>query len=260
MNAEELRASIGKTLPSLFECRPAPRGSARVRTPLLYPDGGVVDVFVTESEGRYCVTDFGEALGWLRMQAPSARRRSPRQNRLIEDTCRTLGVELDRGQLVLRTGVEESIGEVVVLLAQAVVRVSDLWFTLRTSAGQAVAEEVEEWLVERGITFERAVGRGGRSGRDWTIDFETRTSARTALVFLLSVGTRGGVQRITEHVVAGCIDLGHLKLGHDDLVFVSLFDDVGDVWHDDDYRLVEQCSEIANWSRPDELERVLRAG
>ena len=96
MNSERLYHSIAGTLPDLFECSPAPQEGVRVRTPLMYPDGGIVDVFVLENDGQYRVTDFGETLGWLRMQSVTARP-SPGQRRMIEDTCQTLGVELHRG-------------------------------------------------------------------------------------------------------------------------------------------------------------------
>ena len=95
MSSSELCTSIGKSLPALFECSPAAQEGVRVRTPLLYPDGGVVDVFVLERNGRYIVTDFGDALGWLRMQSVSVRR-SQKQQLLIDDVCQTLGIEFQQ--------------------------------------------------------------------------------------------------------------------------------------------------------------------
>ena len=258
MNSERLCHSIAGKLPELFECSPAPQEGVRVRTPLMYPDGGIVDVFVLEHDNQYRVTDFGETLGWLRMQSVSARR-SPRQKRMIEDTCQTLGVELHRGQLVLRLGATDVIAEAVLRLAQAAVRVSDLWFTLRTRAVDTASDEVDEWLVEKEIAFDRAVPERGRSGQSWTIDYRTHTRSRTSLVFLLSTGSRGAARRIAEHVLAGCVDLSHLKAGQPRLTLVSLFDDTEDIWHDNDFGLVEQYSEVARWSRPDEFERILKA-
>ncbi len=232
----------------------------RVRTPLMYPDGGVVDVFVLENDGRYKITDFGQTLGWLRMQSVGGRR-SPRQNRMVEDTCETLGVELDRGQLTLRFVPANALGESVLRLAQAAVRVSDLWFTLRTRAIETVADEVREWLLEKEMSFEQAVKRQGRSGRNWPIDYQVRTDCRISLIFLLSTGSRGAARRITEHALAGCFDLHHLKVkdSQPPVEFVSLFDDKADVWREEDFRLVETHSEVARWSRPDEFERILQA-
>ena len=258
MNSTELCVSISRTLPPLFECSPAPREGVRVRTPMLFPDGGIVDVFVLERGDTYTVTDFGDALGWLGLQSVS-RQRSPKQEMLLQDVCQTLRIELFGGQLVLRSVAEEAVGESVLRVAQAVMRVSDLWFTLRSQSFQTTADEIDEWLHEKGIPFERQSRKQGRSTQNWTVDFETQTENRKSLVFLLSTGSRGAARRLTEHVLAGCVDLSHLKENESGLAFVSLFDDTEDVWHSQDFNLVNELSEIARWSNPDEFERILRS-
>ena len=144
-------------------------------------------------------------------------------------------------------------------IAQAAVRVSDVWFTLRSQALQTTTDEVDEWLRERAIPFERQASKQGRSARNWTIDFETRTTNRTCFVFLLATGARGAARRLTEHVLAGCVDLNHFKELQPDLAFVSLFDDIEDVWQPPDFSMVEGVSEIARWSHRDEFERLLKA-
>ena len=69
---QTLRHYWYEMLPSRFECSLAPQKGVRVRTPLMYPDGGIVDVFVLERGNGYIVTDFGDALGWLSMQSVNA--------------------------------------------------------------------------------------------------------------------------------------------------------------------------------------------
>ena len=101
MDPAELSGTLRDTLPGLFECSLAPGGAVRVRTPMLYPDGDLVDAFVVEQGGEYLVTDFGDALGWLRMQSADDRL-TPGQRRLAGDVCRTPGIERDGGQLTLR--------------------------------------------------------------------------------------------------------------------------------------------------------------
>lgn len=125
MSPEALQKSIAETLPGLFECSRAPQGGYRVRTPLVYPDGGIIDVFVMDRHGDYRVTDLGETLGWLRMQSVDAGR-TAEQTRIIEDTCQTLGVNLHQGQLLLRVETESSIAEAVLRIGQAAARISDL--------------------------------------------------------------------------------------------------------------------------------------
>ena len=89
------------------------------------------------------------------------------------------------------------------------------------------------------------------------MNFETQTDHRTGLVFLLSTGSRGAVHRITNHVVAGCVDLNHLKESQSNLEFVSLFDDTVDVWRLEDFNQVNEFSQVARWSAPDELQALL---
>lgn len=249
-----LDAGLGQ----LFSCTQTSRGHVRVRTPFLYPDGGVVDIFVVEHDGGKCtVTDFGEALGWLRMQTVSGRR-SPKQNKLVQDVGVTLGVEVFKGQLSVRTAPED-ITEAVIKVAQAAVRVTDLWFTTRTRSVESVTDEVEDFLGEVRIDFERGVRLPGRSGRSWTIDFQTRTPERTALVSVLSTGSRASARRVSEHVVATWHDLSYMRVGGPKLSFVSLFDDTSDVWSEEDFKLVGDLSEVKRWSRPDEFAEYLRA-
>lgn len=71
MNYHQVCSSLRDRLPSLFECLMEPEGVVRIRTPLLYPDGGYVDVFVVQRDEEYVVTDYGDALGWLRMESAS---------------------------------------------------------------------------------------------------------------------------------------------------------------------------------------------
>ena len=257
MNASDLCSQISATLPPLFECSLAPYEGVRVQTPLMYPDGGIVDVFILERQDEYVLTDFGEALGWLRLQSASDNL-SAKQRLLVDDVRRTLGIQLARGQLTLRINKNAALAEAVLRLAQAVVRVSDLWFTFRNQTLQTTSDEVEEWLRERNIQFERSAQRRGRSQRNWRVDFETRWDNRTSMVFLLSTGSRSAVSRITEHVTTACVDLSHLKESQNNTFFVSLFDDSRDVWQQQDFNLVEQVSTIALWSQPDEFEHILR--
>ena len=259
MNSNELCSILAPSLPPLFVCSEAGQEGVRVRTPMLYPDGGVVDVFVLERGGGYAVTDFGDALGWLWLQSIS-RRRSARQESLIQDVCQTLRIDLVNDQLVVRGVTPATLGDAVLSVAQAAVRVSDLWFTIRSQTFQTTADEVAEWLSEKRIHFRRNVSKPGRSTREWTVNFETQTDHLTTLVFLLSTGTRGAVHRITDQVVTGCMDLNHLKENQPNLDLVSLFDDTVDVWRPEDFNLVEVYSQTARWSAPDELYALLTAG
>ena len=229
----------------------------RIRTPYLYPDGDNIDVYCKVEGDEVRVTDLAETTGWLRMQSASLRR-APRQQQLIEDACVTHGIEFYRGMLQARCQAGDELAQVVTQVAQAALRVSDLWFTFRTQAVQAITDDVADFLAERDFGFDRGQNLPGRSGRGWTIDFRVRTEKRNSLVQVLSTGNRAAAHRVCEHVLASWFDLNHLVAGQQALKFVSLFDDTADVWTDENYKLVEPLSVVSRWSHPDQFAAVLR--
>jgi hypothetical protein len=250
---EQISSEIG----ALFSC--TVHGEyVRIRTPFLYPDGDVIDLFFRQNDGTMMLTDLGESLRWLRMQTV-ALRRSPKQKQLISDICDTHRVEFFKGMLITRLERGETLSSALSRLAEACIRVSDLWFTLRTRAVQSITDEVAEFLNERQIEYARRERLIGRSGRFWDVDFHTRTAGKSTLIQVLSTGSRVGAHRVAEYVVASFHDLNHVRVQTTGLTFVSLFDDTMDVWTTEDFNLVESVSEIARWSRPDQFEQQLRA-
>lgn len=255
MNTHRLCEDLQQNLGALFKC--SEYGDyERIRTPYLYPDGDVIDLFCKVDGESVTVSDLAETTGWLRMQS-AALRRSPKQKRLIEDACVTHGMEFYRGMLQARCRPGDDLAEVVTRVAQGALRVSDLWFTFRTQAVQSITDEVADFLTDREFGFVRAERLAGRSGRGWTVDFHVRTERRSSLVQVLSTGNRAAAHRVSEHVLAAWHDLNHLAAGPEALAFVSLFDDTADVWGDEDLRLVEPLSTVSRWSRPDEFAAVL---
>lgn len=255
--SEAIPDVVARHLGEMFVASPHGTGF-RVRTPYWYPDGDVIDVFVRVENGTLTVTDLGEALGWLRLQSLSDRR-SPKQERLIQDIRLTLGFELFKGQILLRCGSLAELPAAIHRVGQAALRIADLWFTTRTRTVESMTDEVADLLSEREIPFERSVHLAGRSGREWTVDFQTRTTKQSALVFVLATGSRAAARQLTEHVVAGWHDLSHLRVAPPGTRFISLIDDTSDVWSDADFRLVESISDLERWSQSSEFVERLRA-
>ena len=264
MKPDDLCDSLREGLPALFECSQARNGAVRVRTPLLYPDGDLVDVFVRERDGRHLVTDYGDALGWLDMQSVSGEL-TANQRDMITDACRALGITEDRGQLTLRCDDQAMLADAIHRLAQAVVRVADIWLTFRTRAVRTIADQVDRWLREQSFDSRAGVKHtGGTTGRKWTVDFEVSAADRTSLVFLLTGDTPYAVWQRSMQVFAGCSDLDDLKKGQQPAAFVSLFDNTTDSWSaeqiDEPVRLVQSVSTPVMWSARDELASLLANG
>lgn len=245
---------IAKQIGGLFKCSAADSYTT-IQTPYLFPDGDIIELFFREtSTAGALLTDFGETLRWLDGQT-AARHRTKRHLKLIQDVCSSQRVEFNQGEVSVKVSAPEMMADAITRLAQATIRIADLSFTFRTTVFQSFDDEVEEFLWEHQINFERRFEIKGASGTDWLVDFRTRAN-KTGLLFTLSSGSRAAANRRTDHVVAAFDDLKHLR---DQFQFVSLVDDTIDVWISEDFKRLEPHCRIANWSKPDELLYELQA-
>ncbi|MBE9078505.1 DUF1828 domain-containing protein [Romeria aff. gracilis LEGE 07310] len=250
--------TIAETLGNLFTCTEV-NGLTRVRTPYLYPDGDVIDLFFEVSQGRQIMTDFGETMRWLLSQTTSEIL-SKKQEQAIQDILLTHDVEQYRGALIVRVGAEETLAGATMRLAQAAIAVSNLWFLSRTRVASSLQDEIAELLRERKIRFEANEKLGGRSGRSWRIDFHTWHPQHSSLVQVLSTGSRAAANTKANSVLAAWYDLSQFKVGAQPLRFISLFDDTLDVWRTETIRQLEELSDIAYWSEPNRfVEMVVSA-
>ncbi len=91
MNRADVCETMQRQMGAPFDC--ADFGDYyRIRTPYLYPDGDTINLFCKFDGDLITVTDDAETTGWLQMHF-EASRRSPEQNRIIQDACQTYGVD-----------------------------------------------------------------------------------------------------------------------------------------------------------------------
>jgi hypothetical protein len=248
---------ISDTIGQLFDCTEV-NDAVRIRTPFLYPDGDIIDIFYKTQADRQILTDFGETLRWLEMQTYS-QYLSKRQEVALRDICLTHSIENYEGMLIVRVDKDESLSEAITRLGQAIVRVSDLWFLSRTRLIESITDEVSELLRENHVRFEQNKKFVGRSTRNWKVDFHTWSPQRSAFIQVLSTGSRAAANRKVNDVVAAWTDLNQFKAGREPTHFISLFDDTLDVWGNENIRQLEELSSISYWSRPEELVELLVA-
>ena len=232
---KELESRMG----ALFSCSEI-NGHVRIRTPFVYPDGDVIDIFLKQTPGgNIFLTDLGETLRWLRTQSASPKR-TIRQRRILEDICMAHRVEVSNSELLIPISPSsDSFADAVTRLSQACSRVADIWFTFRIRSISSVTDEVADFMDDSQIQYESSTRHVGKSGREWKIDFEAKTPQATTLVQVLTTGTKGAVRPITEHVFTAWYDLRELRNSSTPTKLVSLFDDTMDVWGDEDISLLD---------------------
>ncbi len=128
MNVEAIVRGMQDSLPDIFNCTAMPSGSVRVRTPLTYPGGTLVDVLLMgRDDGAVVVTDFGKTIRWLRVQ--SARGLTRGQNRKIAKVCQSLNVARTQNRITVIARDCRALGEPVIRVAQAAVLISHIGFS-----------------------------------------------------------------------------------------------------------------------------------
>jgi hypothetical protein len=245
--------TIADTIGQLYTCTEV-NGLVRIRTPYLYPDGDVIDLYLKPE--TQILTDLGETLRWLDMQTVS-QSLSKKQELFLQDILITYGVELFNGMLTIRG--QDNLSEAITHLAQAAISVSNLWFLQRTRLAGTLNDDIAELLEENRISYERDIKLVGRSNRSWRIDFYTRHPRRSTLVEVLSTGNRSAANTKTNNAVAAWVDLNQLQLTATPLHFISLLDDSLDVWTDSHISQLAEFSEICYLSQPEEfLEQLVK--
>jgi hypothetical protein len=247
---------IANTLSDLFICTTTANGFSKIRTPFLYPDGDVIDIYIHEQGSQRTLTDFGDTLGWLKSQT-IAKKKTDKQEALLQDVCLTHGIENYRGMFCLRIDDSTPFADQVIRFSQALVRISDIWFTFKTRSYESIVEEVAEFLVDLKVPFEQNEKIKGRSGRTRHIDFHTRLSQRSTFIDVLSTGSKAAANSKVDSVVATWYDLNHVLLTQQGIKFISLFDDTLDIWSPANIQQLEDISEVAYWSRPESLRALV---
>ena len=255
MTSHDICAELNSEMGALYSCFEQGQFN-KVRTPFLYPDGDVIDVYCKQNDDSVTVTDLGESIRWLRMQT-TAPKRSLKQTKLIDDVCKTQGVELFKGMLQTRRQQDESLAAAVARVSQAAIRVSDLWFTFRARSVETVTDEVADFLGDISLPFERAKSFTGRSGAGVKVDFYVRSPNKSSMINVLSTGNKSSARPIVNQVLRNWYDLSGISVDPDAPQFISLFDDTSDVWSDEDFTLLEDLSTVTRWSRPDQLQALL---
>ena len=131
---DDLTGSRSIELTDLFEFFPTPPDEVVVNARLLYPDREEVQVWVSERDGEYVVTDRGGGHDWLR-RARCFRDLTEEQLALIGEVRRSLVLEGEGVELVARVPAVENIPYAILDVALAAVRVADISYTCQSGGG-----------------------------------------------------------------------------------------------------------------------------
>jgi hypothetical protein len=242
VNGQALTASLSRLVADEFDARPFGERRLAFDTPLSYPNGESVVIFLTElDDGHVEITDYGEGYGLA--TARRGIKRGPIRA-AAHEICAGLGLEFADGRV---TTVAEPSGvpDVAWRVALASSRIAEAVTFARPEPRDdegVFASEVESAMREREIPVERQPLLLGDSGHEYRPSLFIRTSdlivepiaPESAWLRAASVYTEFG-------------DLSQAN-GYK---LLAVFDDRAGQLEDKIERLLTQVGDVARWSRRD---------
>ena len=230
-----------------------PKGHLRIETGFLYPDGSSVDVFLVNDPREPLlpaskVSDLGQTLAFLLDHDVKPRGSKKRQAQL-ETAISLYGVSLAGGALEKSiSDTQDSLGEAIILLGQACVRMADLVYTKRMQLQSVFTEDVEEFLSDADLEYQAGVELPGQFA-PVPIDFLVRGTTTTSAVLTLSSRLPSSSAHIqTNEVFRKWHDLREAGRAEQR---VTLFDDGADgarAYRDEDLRRIETYATLLPFS------------
>jgi hypothetical protein len=219
-------------------------------TPLMYPDGDSVVVYVTEQDGQVEVTDYGEgfgiALGRYGVRAKPVKRAAV-------EICNGLGVEFGDGRVSTLAKMDEMV-DAVWRVASASARIAEATTFQRPDRGReedVFADEVELALRQREVPVKRDVKLMGDSGHE----YHPSLFVPAQELIVEPIGTEVAWNRAT-YVYA---EFGDLRQANS-YRLLAVLDDRSGAPAEEVTRLLSQVGDVAQWSRREAWLRRVKGG
>ncbi len=247
MRCGEFKKVLSRGFPALYECTER-EGKLLVLTPFEYPDGDYIELHMIPEDGGFVLTDLAETVATLASYNLDLKS-SPKRFKLFQSILRVYNVHYFEGSLRVPFATEEELPQVLHRLTQAILKVSDLLFTMRYGAGTSFREEVEEYLIERETRYEPNYKVVGRSGQTYPIDFYVERR-KPLLIQTLSSGSTGYAEILVSKTVKMWYDISRIDGRYR---YSSVLDDSTDVWKPPHLEILSDLSTVIVWSERDKL-------
>ncbi|MDZ4802532.1 MAG: DUF1828 domain-containing protein [Bryobacteraceae bacterium] len=229
------------------QCDSIGNGSLRLLTPFQYPNGSQIDLFLEEPQPLFnalTLSDLGQTTAYL-LDAQVRPWATNKRRQIVEDICRSLDVRWHGGRLLIELEPEDllDLRPVMMRLAQACIRVSDLVFSARIWSTGSFRDEMEEFLTSLEIRYEPDAIETNRKGQDVKFDFRVFGATHVSLLQSLSAASTGSAHSVSAEAFLRLFDVGATKRKTDPQ-FVTVIDESNDVFKDHDITRLEQVSSV----------------
>jgi hypothetical protein len=239
-------------------CDVIKNGSLRMETPFKYPNGSSIDLFLHEESQSptkgWLLSDLGQTTAYLLDLHVKPWATKKRKQTLL-DICTSLEVQHSNGSLQIRVPEKDlsNLPNLMVLLAQACIRISDLAMTQRFRTASVFKEDMEEFFAGIDLPYETGVPLLGQYNTPVEIDFRVKGKITTSLVRTLSTGNSNAAHGLSNEIFRCWYDLSNYRAQNQ---LITIYDTNNDVFREDDLKRLASLSSVVGFPAEQDLLRT----
>lgn len=256
LNCTEIREYINNSVSSLFNC--THHGSfLSISTPFSYPDGDDIELFLENRTDYLLLTDMGETLRYLDTYLLDITSTNKRKM-IINDVVKSNNLLFNKGIIYAIVKNENRILDAIFNMSQAIIRISDVLYTMKGQSLAAFEEEFKSFLDEQKFNYEEDF-IVETATHQYTFDFAVENQNNIGLVKLLNAPKKPSQKPNISKMVQTWFDIST----SDPIKYpvnnrITVLDDSVYPWRHNDYHLIEKLSIVNLWSKKDSIIRSLK--
>jgi hypothetical protein len=231
IECEALRPLL-QTFSLVQNCDVVRNGMLRIQTPFQYPDGSHIDLFLGRDLENLVLTDLGQTTGYL-LDLHVKPWTTKKRKTIVSDICRSIGVQQTGSEYQIRFNDADvpTLPQLLVRLAQACIRVSDIAMTQRLRVATVFREDFEEFLASSELDYTASPKITGQFDREIETDFLVRGQNVESLIQTLSTANSAAAHGLANEVFRKWYDLSNVRQRYQSL---TVYDTNNDVFREDD--------------------------
>lgn len=256
LSCTEIREFINSSAHSFFNCEQ--NGNfLSITTPFSYPDGDDIELFLDARNGHMILSDMGETLRYLDTYLLDVTSTKKRKG-IIKDVINSNNLLFSQGSIYAIIKNEHRILDAIFNMSQAIIRISDILYTMKGHSLAAFEEEFKSFLDEHNFNYEEDFVVETPT-HQYTFDFAVENRHNIGLVKLLNAPKKPSQKPNISRIVQAWYDISTSEPEkYPQNNRITVLDDTIYPWTRNDFLLIERLSTVNLWSKKDELIKTLR--
>lgn len=252
LSCTEIREYINNSVSSLFKCNQTTGNFLSITTPFSYPDGDEIELFIEFRNNYFILSDMGETLRYLDTYLLEVTSTQKRRG-IVNDLIKSNNLLFDKGKVYAVIKNSENILDAIFNMSQAIIRLSDLLFTMKGQSLAAFEEEFKAYLEDNHFVYEEDYSVE-TSTHQYTFDFAIEKQNGVGLIKLMNAPKKPSQKPNISRIVQTWFDIStSFPDKYPIYNRITILDDTMYYWNTADYKLIEKLSVVNQWSQKDRI-------